>query len=139
MEEKTGRKNTMNIGWGKYAAQTRLKQKGYLRKHRNRSESGETPKASRCHCLFCSPKEQEKVEVVNESTREEILIETHQEGRQGIQSTDQGRYATEEIPKSNTKKGKIMAKETKKEKMHEAKESKAYEKKEDKKEKKKKS
>lgn len=69
----------------------------------------------------------------DESVREKHVVETYQEGRQGVQSSDQGRCEAQEITKNN--KGKIMAKETKKaERKHEAKETKAYERKEDKKE-----
>lgn len=127
----------MNIGWGKYATKTRLKQKGYLRKHSHRNPCWKATEASSCNCPFCCQKKQKEIESKNESKREEILIETHREGQQRIPESIEGRSAVEEIPKSNTKKGKIMAKESKKEKKHEAKESKAYEKKEDKKEKKK--
>jgi len=69
----------------------------------------------------------------NESHREENTPEAHQEGRQGIQESDQGRCEIEETNISKTKRKK-MKKQVAKEKKHEAKETKAYEKKEDKRE-----
>jgi hypothetical protein len=67
----------------------------------------------------------------DESSREEEPSETYQEGRQGVQSSDQGRCKAQETNPS--KQGQEeMKKETMKERKHEAKETKAYEKKEDK-------
>lgn len=68
----------------------------------------------------------------DESIREEDVGKTHQEGRQGIQESDQRRCETEET--SIKIQGEKMKKQTAKERKHEAKETKAYEKKEDKKE-----
>ncbi len=70
---------------------------------------------------------------LSESSRKEDVGQTHQEGRQGIQESDQGRCETEEANPSKTK-GEKVKKQTAKEKKHESRETKAYEKKEDKKE-----
>jgi len=69
----------------------------------------------------------------DEGSREEEVVETHCEGRQGISESDKGRREAKEVPPNQTK-GQKMKKPASKEKKHEAKESKAYEKKEDKKE-----
>jgi len=73
----------------------------------------------------------------DESSREEDVGEAHQQGRQGIQSSDQGRCEAEErSDEIKTREEEKMKKEkiTPKEKKHEARESKSYEKMEDKKE-----
>lgn len=120
-----------------YAAKNRKVEKGDLPKHSNGSQSRETSKASCCDSLLESREVQEIIMQTygdnHERSREENLIETHQEGRQGISISDQGRCKTEETDHGKTK-GKEMKKQTLKERKHEAKETKAYEKKEDKKE-----
>lgn len=143
----------MKNGWDIYATKKRLKQKGYFRKCKNRGSSRETSKASCCNCIQQSREVKEEVDqsygkVVwltgeeefiyigeeNESSREEDVSETHQEGRQRIQESDQGRCETEKTDIVKTKRKVGMKKQTIKERKHEAKETKAYEKKEDKKE-----
>ena len=133
-----------------YAAKNRKVEKGDLPKHSNGSQSRETSKASCCDSLLESRKVQEIImqtygtvvqlteDVIytgeeNEGIRKEDLIETHQEGRQGISFSDQRGCKAEETDHGKTK-GEEMKKQTLKEKKHEAKETKAYEKKEDKKE-----
>lgn len=69
----------------------------------------------------------------DEGIREKNVGQTYQEGRQGIQESNQRRCETEETNSCKTK-GEKMKKQSMKEKKHEAKESKAFEKKEDKKE-----
>ncbi len=76
---------------------------------------------------------QEK-ERLNEESRKENVGKTHQQGRQGIQSSNQGRCEAEESNITTQTKREKMKKESVKEKKHEAKESKAYERKEHKKE-----
>lgn len=123
------------IGMEKYAFKNRKIKESYLRKYQDRSPVETASKASRCNSIQQSREEPEEGKI-NESIREEIISEAHQEGRQGVLEAnqgypgpDQGRCEVEEIPKNNRKKMKKSA-----EKKHEAKETKAYEKKEDKKE-----
>ena len=51
----------MKKGWDLYASQKRIKQKGYLRKHRHRGESRKTRETSGCDSLIRSQKEQEEI------------------------------------------------------------------------------
>ncbi len=127
----------MKKGWDRYAIEKRYIKKGYLRKYRNGNPSWKTPEASGSNSIQQSRQKQEEIITItgqqHESIGEENSIKTHQEGRQGVQGSDQGRCETEET-NSIKKEGKIMKKQSLKEKKHEAKETKAYEKKEDKKE-----
>lgn len=80
--------------------------------------------------------ESRKEEVGNDETvREEVSLEAHQEGRQRVSRTNRGRCKAQKTD-SQIQDGEEEVKEkmTPKEKKHEAKESKAYEKKEDKRE-----
>lgn len=142
----------MKKGMNHYATKNRFKQKGYFYKYSDGGSGRKAREASRCNSLQQSRKEQKEEietqiqlygkvvllteEVIytgeeNESVREKDVGKTHQEGRQRIQGTDQGRCETEETNTCQTK-GKKMKKQSAKEKKHEARETKAYEKKEDK-------
>lgn len=80
--------------------------------------------------------ESRKEEVGNDETiREEVSLEAHQEGRQRVPRSNRGRRKAQETD-SQIQAGEEEVKEkmTPKEKKHEAKESKAYEKKEDRRE-----
>ena len=143
----------MKSGWEKYASEKRYIQKGYFRKHSDGGSGRKAREASRCDSVQQSRKEQEKIETAiqlygkvvlltepviytgeeNESIREEDVGQTHQEGRQRVQESDQRRCETQETNPSQTQ-GEKVKKQSMKEKKHEAKETKAYEKKEDKKE-----
>lgn len=135
-----------------YAPKNRKVEKGDIGEYCNRSSSWKASKTSSCNSLLSCQEEQKEVaiecygkfvqlttdEIVytgaeSEIIREEDVSQTHQEGRSGIQESDQGRYETKEENTCKTK-GKKMKKQTMKERKHESKETKAYEKKEDKKE-----
>jgi len=120
-----------------YAPKERKLEKSDLIKYCNRGESRETSETGCSNSLQQSREsKEEKIKGdYNESSREEEIVETYQQGRQGISFSDKGRQETEETNTFKTQ-GEIMKKQTAKEKKHEAKETKAYERKEDKKEKK---
>ena len=112
----------MKSGWEKYASEKRYVQKGYFRKYSDGGSGRKACEASRCDRIQQSRKEQEKVETdiqsygrvvllteeviytgdQNESVREEDVGETHQEGRQGVPQSDQGRCETQETNTSET-------------------------------------
>jgi hypothetical protein len=148
----------MKDKWRNYALKDGKVKESYIREYSNRSKSRKASEASRGNSTQQSRQEQEEVKLVfrdpcsykvaidpivlndawvvnlrktDESSREEEPSETHQEGRQGVQSSDQRRCEAQET--NSSKQGqKEMKKETMKERKHEAKETKAYEKKEDK-------
>ena len=137
-----------------YAFKNRKIKESYLRKHCDGGSGRKAREASCCDSLQQSWKEQKEVTIQsyvkvvlltkdiiytgddNESLRKEDVGQTHQEGRQGIQESDQRRCETEETNTCKTQ-GEKVKKQAAKEKKHEARETKAYEKKEDKKESKK--
>ena len=124
----------MKKGWDRYAEKRHIK-KGYFRKYRNRSESGQASKTSDCDSIQQSRESpEEEIGVEDESIRKENASEAFEEGRQRVPESNSGRCETQEENSFQTK-GEKMKKQSK-EKKHEMKESKAYEKKEDKKEKK---
>lgn len=148
----------MKNKWRNYALKDGKVKESYIREYSNRSKSRKAAEASSSNSLQQSGQEQEEVNLVfreppyyktgvnpiilndawvvnlrktDESSREEDPSETHQEGRQGIQSSDQGRCEAEETNPGNQRK-EVMKKQTAKERKHEARETKSYEKKEDK-------
>ncbi len=56
----------------RYATSERLRQKGYFRKHQNRSQSRKAGKAGSCDCIFCSWEKQEKEQIDEEQKRERV-------------------------------------------------------------------
>ena len=131
----------MKQGWDQYASQKRVKQKGYLRKYKNRDAGGKATEASNSNStLNCWQEQEEEVKLVYRPPSEEMKTKydpliladawivnlkdiqdgkstseedplTHQEGRQGIQGDDQG---TERANKSSkgTNKRRCKAKKT---------------------------
>jgi len=53
----------MKKGWDKYANESRYIKKGYLRKYRNGSESGEARKTSGSDSVQCSGEIKEKIDI----------------------------------------------------------------------------
>jgi len=126
----------MKDKWRNYALKDGKIESCYKRERQNRDGTRKAAEASCGNSLKQSGQEQEEVKVsqsrkIDESSREKEPSETHQEGRQGIQSSDQGRCEAEEANPGKQRK-EVMKKQTAKERKHEAKETKAYEKKEDK-------
>ena len=120
-----------------YAPKVRKVEKGDLGKYRHGNPL-RTPSEASCSNSLQQGGESKKEEVKGtqyEIIREKDVYQTHQERRQGIQESNQGRCEVEKTNTCKTQEEK-MKKQSTKEKKHEAKESKAYEKKEDMKEKK---
>jgi hypothetical protein len=127
----------MKNKWSNYALKDGKVKESYIREYSNRSPKREAAKASGRDCIQQSGKIQEEIRTENERIREENIVETYQQGQQGIQVPVERRSTIEEENISQTQ-GEEMKKEKespKAHKKHEAKESQSYEKKEDKKEK----
>jgi hypothetical protein len=90
----------MKDKWRNYAFEDGKIKSCYIREHRNRKTLRSAREAVDCHSNVQSgqeqPKIQEKIGIENESERKKDSLETHQEGRQGIQISDQGRCEAEE-------------------------------------------
>lgn len=139
----------MKNKWSNYALKIGKVQNSYIREYSNRSPKREAREASRRDSILESWESQEEVNTgdKNESSREENVSQAHQEGRQGIQESDQRCERsnqrrceiTETDQKIQVKEKHMKEKVTPKERKHEAKEGKAFEKKEDKREAKKES
>lgn len=94
----------MKNKWSNYALKDGKVKSSYIREYSNRKKVWKTREASNCNSNEQSGQEQAKEEVEliykptikesNENIREENTIETHQEGRQGIQESNQGRCKT---------------------------------------------
>jgi hypothetical protein len=146
----------MKDKWRNYALKDGKVKESYIREYSNRSKSRKAAEASRSNSLQQSWEEQEEVKLVfqdpayykvnpvilndawvvnlrniDESSREEEHSKTHQEGRQGVQGSDQGRCEAQET-NTGKQREEVMKKQSVKERKHEATETKAFEKKESK-------
>jgi hypothetical protein len=114
----------MKNKWGNYSLKDGKVQKSYVREYSSKSprlqlkEEKLVYKPTQPRPGEISPKILEDAWVINlrntdESIREEDVGEAHQQGRQGIQESDQGRCETEEgSPKVKTSKRKRKREET---------------------------
>lgn len=80
----------MKDGWDQYAAQKRIKQKGYLRKYTDGGLSWKTPETSRSDSVKCCREIEQEEKITEGKANEEELrheesSEAHQERRKRVQ------------------------------------------------------